>query len=1683
MADWRENNQGKAKPTRPKAPKKRAQPKPQSGGGWRKRPAADTSSSGGAGAGRSWTGAAVEAEAMSMPVMRRWLFVGLLLSLALLLTGWFLYYVFLQPPKLPLFVFSVGEYSAPELLENPFGSVQRQRLQDSNTTNIQVHLEVDSQQNDLALSALNSDNWLAEFDQINSKVIDGGGPDSKVVAFYVSAFANISDRQQLRIYSQGSSPFERAEPPLPGIQLQDLLTNLSKSVNPSAIAWVILDLQLPPVTSNLGDLDAPWRKATERALAEVDERLRKRLLITLPCDDGQQNWLAPEVSSSFFGHHFRQLLEGKFANLGMLRESLTIDQFREELAGRVTTATSNHRYALQTPVWLPEPTLARVSGIEVVTISDADAIVAPQPTRVDSTQLNQLDEMWAQLTTAEYQRGYRWDPLGYARVESQLLALENVALYQPGYFTKALGDATLAWRAMHRPNVTREVSLIEDRLREEYFHGSKTRRQYDAIDQLAAELAAALDSSAEAVPSFWQTPSTPDSPPAGPPPAEEQLSVADRPTLVWQFLLRCAQSSDRKLWERVFRSANLRRALEYADQSEPTWLEMSIVNRLASDIDWDVNNRDLVKSCSEAIVLFQRLQAVASRPDPELSWWLRKQLPDIERQFLRGFDWLLAGKTDQAMREFEPVALQLTTLEQEISELALVSGSVQSALHIIPHLLAWLEKEYQFAPDQDLPQLKKQLEELGQMVNLTQEIYRHLKSTHERLDEEMFEKRRQLDAGQATLMAAARAYLDSKTSSKVTGAAAGSPLTFRRERILLNCPTPILAVAQRRRLHERILAFLGNTLEERRDQSEESRPPQRSAREAADLFLGAIETERDQWKALATGDFRNNLESTLRGSAVPDVSNAPSLRAELLDTEYWQRAYAVVFGSYPSLHKRLSNEDRAGSSWPWSAAWQRWSLSATNHRLLQIERLAEAGWGNGVISDNWIPEKFFFGQLARRYQDIVTNFSVLEPSGQLARRFEVHMQRAVESKAEKIKSLRAQFGEPNQSITKQGQKRAPVSVAGETWNAVADLYMGKQRDPTAWRIQTSWAAPLDQRPSTNLTFEAKYWLDSAGPPLGTLSVRGNKRIEPVVWRQVEDKQQWVELSLVRNPAMDATIRVRPPKDLPKLTVLMLVDCSKSTNTSISAITEEGSRSQVKVFDLVKSNALSVLGWLEDIHGKEADIRLGLIPFGLATKDISERLKPFLLMRADDYYRSRNIDRLEGRWPLDVEDAIEGLTPSGDTPLYDAIAMACDIATKQNDHQCLIYVFSDGVHYINGNTKAKQEQRARSKSAADIKRLVGANDKIRLNIFHLDHFETWIQGQDQQERWREVFSKGKLQLEGLKSIGPQYGYYRSDEAAKLKAESEKTIPHSTVRVKSVKQATDRPFHSPPTRLGEPIQVPMVHLPAQLQLAIEGPFGAATTELESYGGEDLKLDFDPGTRPLKFEPFISSGKRTADNVVGAKLSSVLHVKMLDERLERHGTLAFELNFLNRDNSRFTARPRFLVAEISRSDDPRSGTYVLADSRFQVGSHYPEAHQSPFPWPRNRPAARIRVWAANVIPKKPYVQMISIEPGQSQKLALDNADISLDHTGDMLIAQVDYQNKAPAADERVAILGPNWDRTTRRFDVDTNAERHEITLIPTAHNATYQLQVTSIGALEEAARANEVTQFDIERFELQN
>jgi hypothetical protein len=1675
MSDWRSGDSSKRKPKPVRSDGEVPKLSPQPADAWKGKGAKSAKPVSGPPT-RTWKGQVNDAEALTASALRKWGAVGALSIVTILLTTYFWIVAFSKTPKLPLGVIAIKDYDAKELLDNPFADQQRTALRAVNPKNIAADWLLNKNQDDNALSYLKSLDWPQKFEKIGGKVIKPGGPSEKVVALYISAYAVFTVDRDLVLYTQKDNPF--ADGTDSGVKLATVLDNVASSMAKNSFAWIILDLQLPPVTTNLCDLSPSWRTSTERALASLEKDKLQRLIVTLPGDDGQQNWIAPEHSASFFGHYVRQLLEGHFAKKNFIDSELTVGQFKDLLGETVASQVNNRRFAQQNPLWLPKENVEKALQIKLVAVPKGNKS-AENKTEFGTANWNTVRRLWEQLNYQEFSRAYRWDPIGYAKAESQLLALEEIAFSRPSSFVKASQIVEDAIVAIKKPVVDLQVSLIEDRARNRYFHDKKKR--YDEIDALATKLLDKLAQSEEEVPGFWKSPAQAE-PAEKKPLPEMELSNDERPMLVWQLYAFAAKRQLDSLWKKVFTRQRLRDAIQYCDQRDDGWLEINLLRRIENDIDWELPVSDRVTACAKSIELFSRIQSLSTIVEPEVSWWLEQSKTKVEATFLRGFDHLLANQAVESLARFSgpQFAEDLANLEARLNRLNEVVEAMHESLHDAPHLLAYLLREYQFSDEKD--SVEKQLARLGSLVDQVEQLYQTLAATTSR-DEEGIDRflntANSIRSDLEFLHTAYTDYVEAKTDAKKM-VASNSPQTFRRNRIALM--SPLLAVEYRANIHESIVAFLKNNASEiDGNPTSGSGQPSLAASErdlaaGALKFLEAIDSKfRDKWERIVRHDTRlgwGQIEEYL----APRVLEPSTLTADLIKSDCWLRSFSAACGANPSRTEYLQNNH----------AYDRWQFSTTHYKYWQVNRLAEASWGNGGYTDQSPHSHFYFFKQADKYRSQIDT-AAADVTEKLSSTIRTKMQQVLSASVARLMSMQAKFGSASQSISNSVE---PIDLRVEIkdpWNGVAQVYM---RDVQGKRLswlrtqpkEKAWVVDLNQGEKnlqTKKLFDISYWKSSSQPPWGDIAMRGNIRSTKLDWKVTDQETLAIQLAMERDKVKPATLKVVSPAKKPPINVLILIDCSLSMEMKVKRQAEGGDVTEEALFALVKGDVIRVLERLAQMHGRDAEVKLGIIPFGLSNSAIEAEFKSLLVVAPENQiHPPKTMRLLDDNWFRTMKRLVQRLVASGETPLYEAINVAYKTAPDQTS---LVFVFSDGVNYVSNKS-------LRLTSVDDLRQKIIKNSNIRLSIFHYDFFKPWVEDKEDAAFWKSVYDKGKEELVSLGSTGnAKYGFYGLDEWEKLKQDSLAFIPRSVVSVVSTSSSSGKVFKTDTQNLDTIIDIDQSFLPADLEVQVSGPFGNATAKITAFGGEQIQLYYnvDGGINRIAQAEFSPKGTIPPVKPLGGRLQSQLYlrprnhpsVSVSESGSVTSNELRFELCFWNEKNpDEFTQRPRFIVGELSESDNPNSGTFVLADHRFMPETNYPEARLSDVPWPSGNPppAAKLRIWASDTFPN---LQEIGVG-ADSLKIGIANVRQMID--SNKVTAEVKY-SATPQPKQRVVVICPNFDSSQRTYSAQQLFEKHEFILPEDMPSYSSQLRFTTIGELDEMVQRKELSRFVFDSIEV--
>lgn len=1745
MPDWRKRDDAPKKP-QPAPPSNRplpGQPPPATAplsppararGGWRKKGAAAGPSGGSAQGPRSWQGTGRGDEPVSGGTLRRWLMLGLLSVATLVLTGYFVWWVFFSPNKLPLRIVSVGRMASAEIQENLFGNAERNAWRKINTDNIEASTAVDNE-NDNQLAKLVNEDWLVEK---GSGGWRGGGPRRQVAAFYVNATAVSRPRANsssgvpgVWLVPQAGQPWAGIDAPEKSlVELADVLRNVAGSVRSPAWVWLVLDLQAPAHAPDGGDFECRWASRLREALADMAKdpataRLHDRLIVTLACADGQRNWPAPEFGSTFFGHWFKLGLSGAISPDRPLFSAVSLGQFQREFDRLVKTSVASRRYAIQTPVWLPESNVAaQADRLQLVSVHGAQPFQAPAFARLKE-RFGRLDGLWKDLQNLRPD-AWRWDPLGTALAEARLIGLEQLI---PGAsdatVTDAVTQARLAIEQIGMPPAPPPVSLIEQHAQRIYVAG-----QLGVDDPLAGPLAS---SDVDRWPDRSPGPPAGEEPAALPPP---EIADAQRPEYVWRRLVQQAEAGQ---WEK-FGRPTLARALDWAGPIASGWIEMELLRLLRDEVEWAGTLDRRSESVGRAIRVFDRLQTSGTASPAELATWIREEQRAAEAKFLLGVDQLFAGQfaaSQMTLLEAEEAARQL---EAKTGQLAKLLTARDEALYLVPQLVQWSLGQRQFAEQADeLPAITSRLGRLAEAW----ELARNVGST----------------AGRATLWPDDPASLPShfelvdkiralreEFESEVRGlvgadaAAKSNPQTFRQIGLVLN--TALVRADDRDELHDVIDQFLAAGTGAATEGSAVEDPPHRAWNQGLDEFVAALKEPDNQlfWRAAMDGSLRRTLAGPAAFPDEPQQSPPDGVAPaeQLFQASQFVRSRTAVFASL------FTGQDERRTHWPWTAARQGSALDTAFQVQLQRERLAEAAWGAGPVTD---PNPLCL-QLAERYQlpppDSVGTLGG-EGLGQLANGWNVERKALLE----RLARLEASLGASQRRVVKsQSTITDQLTVPrGNDWGGgVAELALanpgtgfasllpirfaaaavpGSPAQP-ADRLALSLGDPATAGPApgeVSVEVDASAW-NRPDPPQLRIAWRGNSRIGTVGWIAVDQKREPYVLDATRGPVKPATITVMPPDEPPVINVLLLIDCSNSTISEIQLGTEQDAGTKI-LFDVLRETAQAFIDRLAEEHkARNANVQLNVMPFGYRLPEEQPEDLLRALPRHDGNPNPQaqvfqtDFKPLEADWKDKVAACINGLEPAGQTPLYSAVIHAAR-ELRDRPGAKLIFVLSDGVNDI--DLRFKDDDR----TINEVEDGIDSLENGQLKVFYFNNFASYLEKKTQEEekklnaeaeaasqsftesvaqklrRYREGFEsverKGLAELNGLAGRRPGRAIFRQQNSASFQNLSDEflaSVPRVDVQAIARINGTDTALSYVLNSAERRYEIRTDQLPCDVRVTVVSDFfgDIQPRELSLEGGESIQLKFDRTVQPprLGFPDFAADNTSGLELAEGDFAASGMKLHFRKAGPEQDGSnLVYELGFERTDGA-FTRRPAFMVLQLE-SSQPAGRVLLTPDASFMPERHYPVARFNAFSHlPVSNPQATI--WWAPVVPdcvvRVPLPEdnwntvnhddvRGQLETGL-QELGLTGVAVEVGRESGQVSCLVKYPEDHPDC-QRLVVICPAGDRVVRKVEEESVAEAggaarvrvrsedHEIELLDGRKTLPVELWLATPAVLEDWVR----------------
>ena len=1685
MADWRDGipNVGKPKsvpnqqaPVRP--PNK---PSTSAGGGWRgkdSKRSAERDDDDDRGE-RNWTGEGLGDTPQTGKLAKTFI-VGFLGLAIVGLTIGFVRWVLSNDPRLPLFANVATLDDSYDIGVNPFGEQTVEKLirltetQNITTVNLQRNTKDILQEADrLVEDVATSENWLQKYRQmfgdrlskrwLNKDELKGGGPNGNVTAYFISCYivrdnpgkGNAVGREgQWMLVTRSGDPYnsstENANFLVP---IKTFLERIASQTSSGKYAWIAFDVKPPTVVTNVADLEFP-ADAFETALREIEPQLQKRLIITLPCSQSEESWVAPELSNSVFAHFF---LEGLATGFGSSKNQvITVKNFEAGLKDRVSNWVEVHRHARQTPYFLMSDEKANPGLFGIAENPSMPKIQGASQTEL-TDKFKELDVNWNRFSKLSK---CAWlEPMLYAKVESQLIQMEELAET----------NASAPWKKFQNA-INGDLGKLEESCRyERYVSLIETKLHSDVFPSRVISERILSESRLQDTPWITSVPWLPNSLSSqGARDGVKSLSRDDRCFQVWTVVERIARSEGATEWDRTFNKKYLQQCLDYLGPLDSgrkmEWLEIQILRILFEEIDWgrrtsELTESNLAKACAQAIRIFSEIQEIAVDANPELSRCIGKETLALDAEFLKGFDWLVANDFKNSFNILKTMEKEVMVLKEDNNLLAKAMSIRDRTFHKVPHLLAYWMRSYRYAnTDQDRDDARSEAERLGEIMRRAIQLKDDLGKSPESV-RAVVNKNEVSEV--AMLLEAAEKSTEAKQNSLMS-IEANDQQTIRDYRVVLRYPS--LPPNLRSQFHDNLVKFYTQSKASTtasNNQSILSKLPIQNGDEASSslqpsdltkLFLAKLgkSLERPIYEQSVQSDSRfQNLDDAPKPIS-QDSTDAKFL--SMYSANYAIRMTANAFGQR-AFAKRCDLD-----KWPWSAPAQFRELNMFAYCNLQSRRLFEARWGDGELDEARLNIKqLYFQRLANPYLEKLREH---RPDYELA----TDLQRwgedlaAMETNAfEKVVKLDFTAApislprESEQTTNKLGKADARFEIVNSDWPATVAVYLGSRINSLHRRVpesETQAVAIANSNPNQRLSVD----VNEIEKQKMILAIRGHY-ISRNLLRQLPGGQYRLDLDRNLSPP---TVRVETKNDNPA-TVMILLDCSNSM----------GER-----FVEAQRCVAQLLDQLAKLHqGGEASFRIGIIVFGLYVTDTGDMDKVWKESKYGNQIfqippalaSNDHIDMLRSK--IFSRDIYFG----GCTPLYDAIFTATEFT---EGGQSRIIVVSDGLNKTEDTIDGKPYYRGAALSFEKLEAKLKQRKDVSMSIFQ---FET------------EAISNREdiIEMNKVKTICKDFRLYKSfEEIAKVLVDSFKKSSVFVVRDEGTKIEG---------RFNDEIEIPSGIVPFKGVVRVrsfdyQGNPQQTEKAIELTGNEKLKLVYQANLNQLNFIPF-SEDTRTFDNRDVSKVSLVETSGLrqddklwavLGKTLKPSHQLSIQVAMQGRDakfeKEKLVLRPKFLIAKVSTPPGDAKKSLLLADFNYRP-SHYPAFEFKDLPWEREgdwqSKGVHFDVWFSQEIPT--FARRVKLTIDGGEKLIEDDQIRCRWTAGDVVV------EVTPKRSDRYFILCNQSNRVERIYEEGaTNRDEeampirevHKFTLPTTPLDST-EILVVRLSDLE-SSKAQELIHF---------
>ncbi|HUP78298.1 MAG TPA: hypothetical protein VM260_07000, partial [Pirellula sp.] len=549
----------------------------------------------------------------------------------------------------------------------------------------------------------------------------------------------------------------------------------------------------------------------------------------------------------------------------------------------------------------------------------------PSVTRKEDvgSKFRELDELWKLFY--QLRHCMRWEPMRYAKIESQLIQMEE------------LGEcnAQNKWEDFRK----RVESDIENLERDTTFNRRVSlieSRQHSLIRPGVFDTDVLEDRKSRATPWIVNPTDTNSTPKEPDPRSATRRDV--RCLQVWNYLESEAKSGNAGVWEKTFRKTHLLQCLVYCDlqkeQGRNEWLEIQVLRIVLDAMKSESDSSKSWEAIARTIGTFSDLNEIAFDPIAELSRWTKNQLIDLDKQFLKAFDLLVANQFDQCIQELEKMQNGITTLKVDFNTWKEAMATRDEILWLTPHFLATWMRDYRYnSKEQDILQATR---ELRTVLNDALIIRDSLEDADRPIQSPVLKPttRPELDR------------LIRKLNQEFEAIAIkteGDAETIPNIRIALRWP--LLPLDLRKRFHERLTKLYSV---ERSTGTGVSDVTHRSPSVVATEFCKGLNDPKGKsfYQSISANDPRLSSLEMIAKEAPIELSSEPSkIVPAIYGVSYSTRMISNSFGQRAAASRPRDQDWR----WPWNSATQFNQINTAYYNQLQSERLCLARWGDGNL--------------------------------------------------------------------------------------------------------------------------------------------------------------------------------------------------------------------------------------------------------------------------------------------------------------------------------------------------------------------------------------------------------------------------------------------------------------------------------------------------------------------------------------------------------------------------------------------------------------------------------------------------------------------------------------------------------------------------------------------------------------